>query len=77
MVPKRALEELRKVSFASPSPRSALPREVRMALNRIQVNDGEIMKSPVNGHDQPKIYTIREDTLKVLMHPIVLELHAV
>ena len=27
--------------------------------------------------DQPKIYTIRDHTLEVLMHPDVLELHAV
>ena len=31
----------------------------------------------MDGHDQPKIYTIRDHTLKVLMHPSVLELHAV
>ena len=31
----------------------------------------------MDGHDQPKFYTIREHTLAVLMHPSVLELHAV
>ena len=31
----------------------------------------------MDGQDQPKIYTIRDHTLKVLMHPDVLELHAV
>ena len=31
----------------------------------------------VDGHDQPKIYTIRDHTLEVLVHPDVLELHAV
>ena len=31
----------------------------------------------MDGHDQPKVYTIRDHTLEVLMHPIVLELHAV
>ena len=31
----------------------------------------------MDGHDQPKIYTIPDHTLKVLMHPSVLELHAV
>ena len=35
------------------------------------------MESPVDGRDQPKIYTIRGHTLEVLMHPDVLELHAV
>ena len=28
-------------------------------------------------HDQPRIYEIRDHTLEVLMHPSVLELHAV
>ena len=31
----------------------------------------------MDGQDQPKIYTIRDHTLEVLMHPDVLELHAV
>ena len=31
----------------------------------------------MDGQDQPKIYTIRGHTLEVLMHPDVLELHAV
>ena len=31
----------------------------------------------MDGHDQPKIYDIRDHTLEVLMHPRVLELHAV
>ena len=31
----------------------------------------------MDGQDQPKIYTIRDPTLEVLMHPDVLELHAV
>ena len=30
----------------------------------------------MDGHDQPKIYTIRDHTLEVVMHPSVLELHA-
>ena len=34
-------------------------------------------ESPVDGQDQPKIYTIRDHTLEVLLHPDVLELHAV
>ena len=48
-----------------------------MDLGRTQINDGETTESPVDGHDQPKIYTIRDHTLEVLMHPSVLELHAV
>ena len=31
----------------------------------------------MDGHDQPKIHTIRDQWLEVLMHPRVLELHAV
>ena len=48
-----------------------------MDLGRKQINDGETTESPVDRHDQPKIYTIRDHTLEVLMHPRVLELHAV
>ena len=77
MVPKSPLEEPRKLSFASPSPWNTLPRELHMDLGRTQINDGETTESPVDGHDQPKIYTIRDHTLEVLMHPSVLELHAV
>ena len=77
MVPKRAPEEPRKLSFASRSPWNTLPGEVHMDLGRTQINDGETTESPVDGHDQPKIYTIRDHSLEVLMHPSVLELHAV
>ena len=47
-----------------------------MDLGRRQTKHGETTKSPVDGHDQPRIYTIRGHTLKILMHPSVLELHA-
>ena len=77
MVPKRAPEEPRQLNFASPNPWNTLPREVQMDLGPTQINDGETTESPVDGHDQPKIYTIRVDMLEVLMHPSVLELHAV
>ena len=77
MVPKRAPEEPSKQSFAGPSPWNALPREVHLGLGCTQVNDGGTTESPVDGHDQPKIYTIGDHTLEVLMHPSVLELHAV
>ena len=76
MVPKRAPEEPRKLNFASPSPWNTLPSEVHMDLGRTQINDGETTESPVDRHDQPKIYTIRDHTLEVLMHRSVLELHA-
>ena len=77
MVPKRAPEEPKKLHPARPSPWNTLPREVHMDVARTQTNDGETTESPVDGHDQPKIYTIRDHTLEVLMHPSVLELHAV
>ena len=35
------------------------------------------MESPVDGHDQPKMYTIWDPGLEALMHPSILELHAV
>ena len=73
MVPKRAPEEPRKLNFASPTPWNTLPRDVHMDLGRTQINDGEATESPVDGHNQPKIYTIRDHTLEVLMHPSVLE----
>ena len=38
--------------------------------------EGATTESPVDGQDQPKIYTIRDHTLEVLMHPDKLELHA-
>ena len=77
MVPYRAPEEPRKLNFASPGTWNTLPREVHMDLGRTQINDGETTESSVDGHDQPEIYTIRDHTLEVLMHPSVLELHAV
>ena len=73
MVPNRAPEEPRNLNVASLSPWNTLPREVHTDLGRAQKNDGETTERPVAGHDQPKIYTIRDHTLEVLMHPSVLE----
>ena len=53
-----------------------LPREVYVGKGRGK-KEGATTESPMDGQDQPKIYTIRDHTLKVLMHPDVLELHAV
>ena len=39
--------------------------------------EGATTESPVDGQDQPRIYTICDHTLEVLMHPDVLESHAV
>ena len=77
MVPKRAPEEPRKLSFASSGPFNTFSREVDMDLGHTEMNDGDTMESPVDGHDVSKIYTIRDYTLEVLMHPSLLELHAV
>ena len=75
-VPKKAPEEPKPLSFATPNPWSALPREVYVGRGRGK-KKGATTESPVDGQDQPRIYTIRDHTLEVLMHPDVLELHAV
>ena len=75
-MPKKAPEEPKPVSFATPNPWSALPREVYVGKGRGK-KEGGTTESPVDGQDQPKIYTIRDHTLEVLMHQDVLELHAV
>ena len=77
MVFKRALKEASKLSFVSPSPWIVPPREVHMDFGCTGVNYGETTESPMDGHDQFKIYTIRDHTLEVLMHPSALELHDV
>ena len=74
-MPKKAAEEPKPLSFATPNPWSALPREVYVGKGRGK-KEGATTESPVEGQDQPKIYTIRDNTLEVLMHPDVLELHA-
>ena len=75
-MPKKAPEEPKPLSFVTPNPWSALPREVYVGKGRGK-KEGATTESPVDGQDQPKIYTIRDHTLEVLMHPDVLELHAV
>ena len=75
-MPKKASEEPKPLSFVSPNPWSALPREVYVDKGRGK-KKGATTESPVDGQDQPRIYTIRDHTLEVLMHPDVLELHAV
>ena len=75
-VPKKGPEEPKPLSFATPNPWSALPREVYVGKGRGK-KEGATTESPVDGQDQLKIYTIRDHTLEVLMHPDVLELHAV
>ena len=75
-MPEKSPEEPKPLSFATPNPWSALPREVYVGKGRGK-KEGATTESPVDRQDQPKIYTIRDHTLEVLMHPDVLELHAV
>ena len=75
-VPKKAPEEPKPLSFAILNPWSALPREVYVGKGHGK-KEGATTESPLDGQDQPRIYTIRDHTLEVLMHPHVLELHAV
>ena len=75
-MPKKAPEEPKPLSFATPNPWSALPRQVYVGRGSGK-KEGATTESPVDGQNQPRIYTIRDDTLEVLMHPDVLELHAV
>ena len=75
-MPKKAPEEPKPLSFATPNPWSALPREVYVGKGRGK-KEAATTESPVDGQDQPKIYTICDHTLEVLMHTDVLELHAV
>ena len=77
MVFKRAPEEPSKLSFANPSPWNPLRREVHMGLGSTQERERETTERSVYGHDQPKIYTVRDHTPKLLKHPSVLDLHAV
>ena len=64
-------------SFEHPTTWSTLTDEVEVGnVKRIRVVSDDSRIS-VDGQDQPKIYEIRDNTLEVLMHPSVLELHAV
>ena len=75
-MPKKAPEEPKPLSFATPNPWSALPTEVYVGKGSGK-REGATTESPVAWQDQPKIYTILDHTLEVLMHPDVLEFHAV
>ena len=75
-MPKKAPEEPKPLGFVTPNPWRALQREVYVGKGRGK-KEGATTESPVDGQDQPRIYVIRDHTLEVLMHPDVLELHAV
>ena len=77
MVPKNISKEPKPLSSAKGNPWDAHPREVQVDVGNWDKKVGEIMQSPVDGQDQPKIHDILDHTLAVLMHPFVLELHAV
>ena len=55
-VPKKAPEEPKPLSFVTPKPWSALPREVYVGKGRGR-KEGATTESPVDGQDQPRIYT--------------------
>ena len=61
-MPEKAPEEPKPLSFATPNPWSALPREVYVGKGRGK-KEGATTEYPVDGQDQPKIYTIRDHTL--------------
>ena len=77
MVPRKVPKEPNPLSSATANPWAALPREVHVDIGSWDKKVGETTESPVDGQDQPKIYEIRDHTLEVLMHPSVLQLHAV
>ena len=76
-MPKKVLKEPKPLSSTSANPWDALPREVQVDIGSSDKKVGETMESPVAWQDQPQIYEIRDHTLEVLMHPSLLELHAV
>ena len=61
--PKKAPEDPKALSFVTPNPWSALPREVYVGKGRGK-KEGATTESPVDGQDQPRIYTIRDHTSK-------------
>ena len=74
-MPKKASEGAK--SFEHPTTRLPLTDEVEVGnVKKIRVDSDESRKC-VDGHDQPKIYDIRDHTLEVLMHASELELRAV
>ena len=75
-MPEKAPGEPKPLSFATPHPWSALPTDVYVGKGHGK-KEGATTESPVDRQDQPRIYTIPDHTLEVLMRADVLELHAV
>ena len=77
MMPEKVPEEPKLLSFARANPWVALPMEVHVDIASWDRKVRGTTESPLDGQDRPKIYDIRDHTLKVLMHQLLLELHAV
>ena len=76
-MPKKVPKEPKQLSPTTANAWEPPPREVQVEIRSSDKKVGETTESPVDGQDQPKIYEIGDHTLKVLMQPSVLELHAV
>ena len=76
-MPKKVPKEPKPLSSTSANPWDAPPREVQVDTSSWDKKVGETTEGPLDGQNQPKIHEIRDHTLEVLMHPSVLELHAV
>ena len=76
-MPKKVPKEPKPLSSTSANPWDAPRREVQVDTGSWDKKVGETTEGPLDGQNQPKIHEIRDHTLDVLMHPSVLELHAV
>ena len=76
-MPKKVPKEPKPLCSNSGNPWDALPREVQVDMGSWNKKVRVATESCADGQDQPKIYDIRDHMLEVLMHPSVLELHAV
>ena len=62
-MPKKSPEEPKPLSFATPNPWTALPREFYVGKGSGK-KEGATTESPLDGEDQFKICTIRDHTSK-------------
>ena len=77
MVPKKFLKGQKRLTFARANPWDAQPTEVQVYIGNRDKKPRKSTQGPVDGQDQPNTYEILDHRLEVLMHPSVLELHAV
>ena len=75
-MPKKVSKEPKPLSSAIANTWDILPREGQVDIASWDKKVGETTESPSDGHDQPKVYEIHDHTLEVLMHPSLLQLHA-